>query len=213
MVIRTARLLIRPLERADVDAIYALRPHTDPLLLRYNLPAEETDADRDLWFDLRTGDPARREFAILTASGQFVGRIGLREMDGQGSARLGISIGADFVDRGYGTEALAGWLNWYFGQGGFVKLVLDVLGLNTRAIRVYDKLGFRRVSEFCREADQATLDFLAEPSSVPVRELFRRENDQVLVPFYEMELTREMWQTRNPFSSRKQVSVNEMTYG
>ena len=116
MIVRTARLFIRPLERADVDAIYALRPHTEPLLLRYNPPAEETQADRDLWFALRTGDPARREFAILTAPGQFIGRIGVREMDEQSSARLGISLGADFVNRGYGTEALVGWLDWYFGD-------------------------------------------------------------------------------------------------
>ena len=206
MVIRTARLLIRPLERADVDAIYALRPHTDPLLLRYNPPAEEAKADRDLWFALRTGDPARREFAILTAPGQFIGRIGLREMDGQGCARLGISLGADFVDRGYGTEALAGWLDWYFGEGGFARLVLDVLSLNTRAIRVYDKLGFKRGREFCLEADQTTLDFLAAPSSAPLRKFFRHENGKVLVPFYEMELTREDWRAASARRIQYQIS-------
>ncbi len=46
MWIRTARLAIRPLERADVDALHALRPHTDPLLAHYNIPGE-TEQERD----------------------------------------------------------------------------------------------------------------------------------------------------------------------
>jgi len=37
--------------------------------------------------------------------GQFIGRIGLREIDGQECARLGIGLGAEFVNCGYGTEA------------------------------------------------------------------------------------------------------------
>jgi len=190
MLIRTARLIIRPLERADVDAIHALRPHTDPLLVRYNVPAE-TEQERDGWFALRTGDPARREFAIL-ASGQLVGRIGLRDMDGQGSARLGIGLGADFLDRGLGTEALAGFLDWYFGEGGWSRIVLDVLTANARAVRVYEKLGFRHVAQRREPADESTVAFLHDPRSIPLRHYFPYENDKFWVVFYEMELTRKM---------------------
>jgi RimJ/RimL family protein N-acetyltransferase len=193
MLIRTARLIIRPLERADVDAIRLWRPHTDPLLARYNIPIE-TEQERDAWFALRTGDPTRREFAILTASGQFIGRIGLREMDDRGCAQLGIALGADFLNQGYGTEALTGFLDWYFGEGGFARLVLDVATMNPRAIHVYEKLGFQCLMERAEPADENTVAFLNDPRSEPVRHLFRYENDQIFVLFHEMELTREIWQ-------------------
>ena len=47
MQVRTARLLIRPLQRADVDAIAIWQPFADPSLASYNLPdqsAQERDA-------------------------------------------------------------------------------------------------------------------------------------------------------------------------
>ncbi len=195
MWIRTARLLIRPLKRADVDALHALRPHTDPLLARYNLPAE-TEQERDLWFAIRTGDPARREYVITTVSGQFIGRIGLREVDGRGGARLGIGLGAEFLDQGYGTEALTGFLNWYFGEGGFARLALDVATMNPRAIHVYEKLGFRRLTERAEPADENTAAFLNDPRSEPVRRHFRYTDDKIYTLFYEMELTCNEWQQR-----------------
>jgi len=196
MLVHTARLIIRPLERADVDALHTPRPHTDPLLLRYNIPAE-TDQERDFWFALRTGDPTRREFAITTASGQFIGRIGLRGMDGQGSARLGIALGADFLDQGYGTEVLAGFLDWYFGEGGFSKIELDVSAVNARAIHVYEKLGLRRVGDlyFPAEGDVG-LVVLRHPRYSGIWQYFKQENDQIWVLYYDMELTRKEWRQR-----------------
>jgi diamine N-acetyltransferase len=196
MQICTARLVIRPLERTDVDALHALRPHTDPLLLRYNILAE-TERERDLWFALRTGDPLRREWAIVTAWGQFIGRIGLREIDGQECARLGIGLGAEFVNCGYGTEALIGFLDWYFGEGGFSKIVLDVSAVNARVIHVYEKLGFCRVGDFYYPAEgDVGLVILRHPRYAALWQYFKQENNQTWVLYYDMELTREAWLRR-----------------
>lgn len=113
-IARTKRLAIRALERPDVDEIARWRPYTDPLLLSYNLPIQ-SPAERDWWFLSRSGDSTRREFVVETvpngAIGRvIVGRIGLREINTQGSARLGIAIAAEYMNQGYGTEALAGFL-------------------------------------------------------------------------------------------------------
>jgi len=145
MLVRTARLVIRPLQRADVDAIAIWQPFADPSLAGYNVP-DPSAQERDDWFALRTGDPTRREFA-LEAPGQVVGRISLRDIDDSASARLGISIGAEFVNHGFGTEALSGFLDWYFGEGGFSVMALDVSASNRRAVHVYQKLGFRHVQD------------------------------------------------------------------
>jgi diamine N-acetyltransferase len=195
MEIRTARLIVRPLQRADVDAIAIWQPFTDPLLTGYNSPPNESDKERDIWFELRTSNPARREFAIAKAAGRLVGRISLREIDGQGCARLGISIGAEFVNRGYGTEALVGFLDWYFGEGGFARLALDVSAANTRAVHVYEKLGFRHVSRrYELVGEEVAAAILNDPLYAGIWQYFKRENDQTWALFYDMELTREAWQ-------------------
>jgi RimJ/RimL family protein N-acetyltransferase len=207
MEIRTARLVIRPLQRADVEAIAIWQPFTDPLLTGYNSPSNESDKERDLWFAMRTGDPARREFAIAEASGGLVGRIGLREIDARGCARLGISIGAEFVNRGYGTEALAGFMDWYFGEGGFARMVLDVAAANLRAVHVYEKLGFRYVlRRYEPMGEEVAAAILDNPLYADIWQYFKRENDQTWALFYDMELTREAWQEKNSFSQRKQSS-------
>jgi RimJ/RimL family protein N-acetyltransferase len=194
MQVRTARLVIRPLQRADVDAMAVWQPFADPSLAAYN-PPDPSAQERDDWYALRTGDPARREFAI-EASGQVVGRISLRDMDGQGAARLGISIGAQFVNRGLGTEALTGFLDWYFDEGGFSVMVLDVSASNRRAVHVYQKLGFRHVKDLYRSVDDEAVAFLDDPRYADLRTYFRRKAGQTEALFYEMELEREEWQER-----------------
>jgi len=193
MQVRTARLVIRPLQRADVDALAIWQPFADPLLARYNVPDKSAE-ERDDWYALRTGDPARREFA-LEASGQVVGRISLRDMVGHGAARLGISVGAEFVNQGLGAEALSGFLDWYFGEGGFSIMALDVSASNRRAVQVYQKLGFRHVRDVYRPVgDEAAVAFLDDPRYTDLRAYFRRRDGQTEALFYEMELTSEEWQ-------------------
>ncbi len=193
MQVRTARLVIRPLQRADVDAIAIWQPFADPLLASYNVP-DQSAQERDDWFALRTGDPTRREFA-LEVSGQVVGRISLRDIDGHTSARLGISIGAEFVNHGLGAEALTGFLDLYFDEGGFSVVALDVSASNRRSVHVYQKLGFRRVTDLYRPVgDEAVVAFLDDPRYADLRAYFRRQDGQTEALFYEMELTRQEWQ-------------------
>jgi RimJ/RimL family protein N-acetyltransferase len=195
MPVRTARLVIRPLRRADVEAIAIWQPFADPVLARYNVP-DQSAQERDDWYALRTGDPARREFAI-EASGQVIGRISLRDVDGHGSARLGISVGAEFANHGLGAEALSGFLDWYFGKGGFGVMVLDVSAANRRAVHVYQKLGFRHVQDLYQPVgDEAAVAFLDDPRYTDLRVYFRRKDGQTEALFYEMKLTCEEWLER-----------------
>ena len=195
MQVRTARLVIRPLQRADVDAMAIWQPFADPLLARYNLP-NQSAKERDDWFALRSGDPARREFAV-EASGQVVGRISLRDVDDHRASRLGISIGAEFIDHGLGTEALDGFLDWYFDEGGFSVMALDVSAANRRAVHVYQKLGFRHVEDVYQPVgDEAMVAFLDDPRYTGLRAYFRRQDGQTEALFHEMELTRQEWLER-----------------
>jgi len=56
---------------------------------------------------------------------------------------VGISIAEDdFLNRGYGTEALELWVNYLFANSEYHKLCLDTWSFNPRMMRVAEKISF-----------------------------------------------------------------------
>lgn len=84
----------------------------------------------------------RHSYAIVS-NGETVGRITLRDCDEQ-SARLGIYLRADMLGLGIGTAGLQAFLSSWWSPP-IVRL--DVAAGNRRAIRCYEKCGFRHVGE------------------------------------------------------------------
>ena len=79
---------------------------------------------------------------IEKATGQFIGNIELMEPH-DGEAELGIAITAGKQDKGFGTEAVPALLAYGFDRLGLNRVFLRVFPENRRAIRVYEKCGFR----------------------------------------------------------------------
>ena len=79
---------------------------------------------------------------IEKAGGQFIGNIELMEPK-DGEAELGIAITAEKQDKGFGTEAIPALLAYGFNRLGLKRVCLRVFPENHRAIRVYEKCGFR----------------------------------------------------------------------
>ena len=121
----------------------------------------------------------------------------LREIDGRHSSRLGITVGADYVGRGYGTEALQVFLDHYFDEMGFERIVLDVAATNLRAVRAYRSLGFYQIGQHYRPAAHPSYRILQrEPRYRHLRPYFRRQGTAYQVLFYDMALTGESWGAR-----------------
>lgn len=106
-----------------------------------------------------------------------IGNCGLHGIDYRhGTATFGIMIGEkDRWNRGYGTEATRLTLDFAFNALGLHNVQLTVYGHNRRAIRTYEKAGFRlvghrrearRLSD--RRVDVLIMDALASdlPNSV-----------------------------------------------
>ncbi len=56
---------------------------------------------------------------------------------------VGISIAEDdYLNHGYGTEALKLWVNHLFANSEYHKLCLDTWSFNPRMVRVAEKVGF-----------------------------------------------------------------------
>jgi RimJ/RimL family protein N-acetyltransferase len=197
MQLKGSRVTIRPMKHEDLDEMARWRPLADPLYQPFDFP-RRSRAEHIQWFRWRSEDPSRRLFTIEDERARVMGSLTLRDIDGHGSARLGITLGADFVSQGYGHEALQLFLDHYFGAMGFAEMVLDVAATNVRAVHTYQSLGFRRVGQHYRPATHPSYRILRrEPRYLHLRSFFRFQGSLCQVLFYDMALTREEWQARS----------------
>jgi RimJ/RimL family protein N-acetyltransferase len=172
------------------------RRSVDPLYQPFDFP-QRSKAEHNHWFNHRSKDPTRRLHTIENEKGQIIGSLTLRDINDRRSARLGITLGAEFVSQGYGTEALRLFLNHYFETMGYTQMVLDVAATNLRAVRSYRALGFRRVGQHYRPASHASYRLIQqEPRYRHLWRFFRRQDPATQVLFYDMLITREEWQAQ-----------------
>jgi RimJ/RimL family protein N-acetyltransferase len=100
------------------------------------------------WMEKRMSeeDPQRFSFSIRTsADDQLIGFIGLYlpSVHG-GDAWVGIGIGErEFWGKGYGTDAMRLILRYAFTELNLHRVSLALHEYNTRALRSYEKAGFR----------------------------------------------------------------------
>jgi RimJ/RimL family protein N-acetyltransferase len=189
------------MKRADVEAMAQWHPMADPLYRPFDLP-QQSASEHLRWFSWRNSDPTRRLYTVEDEKHHVIGSVTLREINERYSARLGITLGADYVSQGYGTEALRLFLDYYFDKMGFEQIVLDVTGTNLRAIRCYQALGFRQVGHHYRRTDHQSYYVIAgEPRYRHLSSVFRHQGGDLEVLFYDMALTRDEWRAiQNPES-------------
>jgi RimJ/RimL family protein N-acetyltransferase len=151
------RVLLRAAVPADVDArqrlgrhaeiqrmFGAANPSTGPLTRRA----------AQAWVANLGGDDDTIQW-VVEAEGSFLGTARLYSINA-GSARYAITfLDPARLGQGYGTEVTALVLDHAFGDLGLEKVTLAVLVFNERAIRCYERCGFREVG---RVADAAVID-------------------------------------------------------
>jgi aminoglycoside 6'-N-acetyltransferase len=140
MELRGDRVVLRLLAEEDVPRIVELG--SDPEVARWwpGLTAEHV------------GEKARGEdddvvvFAIVD-DGEVAGLIQYYEEEDDEYAHAGIDLflGTPFQDRGLGTDAVRTMARHLVEDRGHHRLVIDPAAHNERAIRCYEKAGFRRV--------------------------------------------------------------------
>ncbi len=91
--------------------------------------------------------------AIETKDGRFLGSCGANDIDAKNRiATVGLFIGdKDYLGKGYGTEAMKLLLSFTFNELNINKVKLHVFEFNKRAIKSYEKCGFK-VEAVAREA-------------------------------------------------------------
>ncbi|MCK9330752.1 MAG: GNAT family protein [Candidatus Cloacimonetes bacterium] len=90
-------------------------------------------------------------FAIIDKdTNKLIGSTGLHHVDFiNGCAEFGINIGdKNFWNRNYGTEASTLMLDYAFNILNLNHIHLSVLSFNKRALKCYEKAGFKTIGKF-----------------------------------------------------------------
>ncbi len=188
------RIIIRPLRRDDIDKRLKWQKYPDPLYFHYNIEGM-TQAQKKEWYQKRKKEPGRLFLAIDNLKKELIGFLSLYNLNWEDKkAYLGIYLGYEYIDKGYGSEAIKTLLPYYFEKMKFKELYLDVATLNRRAIKCYLKCGF----EFCgtkfnKHDPRSKIDVFGDERFKGIRKYFKKEGEEILVQFEEMRITEEMW--------------------
>jgi RimJ/RimL family protein N-acetyltransferase len=204
--ISSGRVTLRCFTRADLDRRCAWPPYEDPVFDHLNLHLFSA-AQRDVWYAREWEARKPFWFAVDDETGELIGSITLRDVSRwRRMTRLGIHLHPQRLGQGYGTEALRLFLDYYFGLAtpqdalGYNLLKLDVAAYNKRAVRCYEKLGFRFVFEFWRP-NMTGIEWLKDDRFAHVREHVERRRGMERVRHYEMHLDARAYRERRQRAS------------
>ena len=124
------RVILRPLEAADVEPLNAIIAQPE---VRRWWGTDPTVDDQDAF--------------TIVVDGEIAGWVGWYEETDPDYRHGGLDIflSPAFHGRGLGREALLVVARWLIGERGHHRLIIDPAATNTRAIRTYTSIGFKPV--------------------------------------------------------------------
>ena len=162
--------------------------HKDRLYADYDFPSLSM-VELVEWLELKTSK-GRAIISISTMNDRIIGYISLRNTNRFFKrGELGIVINPDEINKGYGTEALKTFINWYFKKLKYKKLFLSVAMYNDRAYRVYRKLGFKSKYTFWERFDNEEINPFLDEEYEDIKRYFKKVKDITYVKCMKMELS------------------------
>lgn len=148
MELQGERVVLRPLRVDDAPRIAELA--ADPEVARWWPDLTEGEVT-----DKAEGKTDSTGFAVLHDS-ELIGLVQYHEEDDPEYRHAGIDlfIATPYQDRGFGTDTVRTMARHLIQDRSHHRLVIDPRADNKRAIRCYEKVGFRRVGVM-REYQQA----------------------------------------------------------
>lgn len=161
-IINVDRLTIVPLKLYNVYDLKSWEIHKDPLFDDYNFP-DLDDYEMRLWYRERVSKSKSKSFAVLLDGKRTIGLINLKNIRSLLKvASLGIVFDPKHINKGYGTTSLKAIIKYYFENMNMRSLYLDVARHNKRAIRCYEKCGFRVVKTYSIKLEDIKLEEISK---------------------------------------------------
>ena len=133
-MLKGKKVYLRLLERKDLAIIYRLC--NEEKVKKYNSIPENVELD-DKSIRLR------KALSIINEKNVLVGFITYKQSNYSSNVySIGITIGSRYWNRGYGQDSVKTLNEYLFEDLKAIKVELEVIVSNTRAIRCYKKCGF-----------------------------------------------------------------------
>ncbi|NLB74155.1 MAG: GNAT family N-acetyltransferase [Firmicutes bacterium] len=143
-MIKGEKTLLRPLNGADVEVICQWEAGQHITTAAFEHTGRRLTVSEE--YMSRVNARSTRMFAIEAEDGILIGDIGLVEINWRRSeAELVVRIGhPDYLGKGYGYDAISSLLDYMFSTTRLDSIYLRVLADNVRAVRCFEKCGFRK---------------------------------------------------------------------
>lgn len=148
--LRTARLVLRPLSKADSPALFEYR--RDPDIARYQSFKPHRLEDVEAFLEATAGEPDFPDtwFQLgIFENGVMIGDIGIHFLGPENAqCEIGYTLRMDRQGRGLASEAVAGVLEYLFSILNKHRVTASVDPENFPSLRLLERAGFRREGRF-----------------------------------------------------------------
>jgi RimJ/RimL family protein N-acetyltransferase len=153
MELRSERLLLRPIQLTDADAIFRYR--SDSVTNKYQGWIPKTIDDVSDFIMNRVSSNLNEpgtwfQFVIIfQESGELIGDAGLHFYDTENmQVEVGCTIENKYQQQGIATEALSEIVNYLFNKLNKHRVIASIDPRNTNSIKLVEKLGFSKEAHF-----------------------------------------------------------------
>jgi len=140
-MLKTERLVLRPLTLADAPDLQRLAGAREVALNTLRIPHPYPDGAAEAWIG-KQGTTPEIVFGIEHQR-QLIGAIGLVPEREHDRAELGYWIGVPFWGKGFATEAGRAMLRFAFDEQRLHRLTAQVFSRNAASARVLQKIGMK----------------------------------------------------------------------
>ncbi|WP_288980570.1 GNAT family N-acetyltransferase [uncultured Parvimonas sp.] len=177
---------IKKFEKSDLKSFKNFSPYEDILLTDYNL-CFLTDSEIKNW-EKRIKSKKNNYFAIFLKD-ILIGYVSISRVSFFNSNfELSFSLDAKYSSKGYGFKVLRLFLEYYFENFDKYSIWLNVNAFNQRAIKLYEKIGFEKISEFLGDFEVQKMQKLKRYEES--KEYFEEKNGIIYSKIFTMKLDR-----------------------
>ena len=175
---------IKKFEKSYFKYFKNFSPYDDILLTDYNL-CFLTESEIKNW-EKRIKSKKNNYFAVFFKD-ILIGYISISRISFLNSNfELSLCLDEKFCSKGYGFKSLRLFLEYYFENFDKYSIWLNVNAFNQRAIHLYEKIGFEKISEFLGDFEVQKMQKLKRYEEA--KEYFEEKNDIIYSKIFTMKL-------------------------
>ena len=177
---------IKKFEKNDLKNFKNFSPYDDILLTDYNLCFLKESEIKKWEKKIKS---KKNNYFVIFLNEIMIGYIGISRISFLNSNyELSLSLDEKYCSKGYGFKSLRLFLEYYFENFDKCSIWLNVNAFNQRAIKLYEKIGFEKISEFLGDFEVQKMQKLKRYEET--KEYFEEKNNIIYSKIFTMKLDR-----------------------